>query len=147
MPASEPDPTPSVVIDTNVVLDWLLFGNPAVAPLAAAVESRRARWLASPRMRSELAATLTKTSLKRWNPDSERILTIFDRHVVPCREPTLPEVLALHCTDPDDQVFIDLALTESTRWLLTRDRALLKLARRAALRGLGIGTPERWPGP
>jgi putative PIN family toxin of toxin-antitoxin system len=145
MPASELDPTPSVVLDTNVVLDWLLFRNVAVEPLAQAVEHGAVRWIASARMHDELAATLAKPLLRRWNPDSERILTSMERHATRCAEPQLPKALALHCTDPDDQVFIDLALAERARWLVTRDRALLKLARRAAMRGLSIAPPERWP--
>ncbi len=136
-----------MVIDTNVVLDWLLFRNPAVAGVAAAVESGRVCWIASLRMRTELVKTLSKPLLQQWNPDSERILTTVDRHSIQRPEPRLSPAQALHCTDPDDQVFIDLALAEGARWLLTRDRALLKLARRAALRGVDVGTPERWPGP
>jgi predicted nucleic acid-binding protein len=49
----------------------------------------------------------------------------------------------LRCTDPDDQKFIDAAIV-SAQWLISRDRAVLKLARRAAALGLRIVTPERW---
>jgi hypothetical protein len=41
-------------------------------------------------------------------------------------------------------MFIDLALSQGARWLLSRDRALLKLARKAAVSGLLIQTPEAW---
>jgi uncharacterized protein len=146
MPASEPPSPPRVVLDTNVVLDWLLFLNPAVNPLVEAIQNGAVRWITCPRMQQELAATLTKPSLRRWNPRSERLLTSAASHAILRPEPKLPAAVALPCTDPDDQVFIDLALTEGARWLVSRDRALLKLARRAAHRGLGIVTPERWPG-
>ena len=49
----------------------------------------------------------------------------------------------LQCRDPDDQMFIDLALAQRARWLLTRDRALLALARPAAAYGLEIAAPRR----
>ncbi len=52
---SEP---PSVVLDTNVVLDWLLFGDPSVQALAAAVTQRRVRWLATAAMHDEFAHVL-----------------------------------------------------------------------------------------
>ncbi|MFT7776961.1 putative toxin-antitoxin system toxin component, PIN family [Roseateles sp.] len=50
----------------------------------------------------------------------------------------------LVCRDPDDQKFIDLALAARARWLISRDKAVLALAKRARLRGLAILTPERW---
>jgi hypothetical protein len=65
MPASEPPPTPRVVLDTNAVLDWLLFCNPAMKALAGAIESGSVRWIATARMRVELVATLNKPSLAR----------------------------------------------------------------------------------
>jgi predicted nucleic acid-binding protein len=52
----------------------------------------------------------------------------------------------MRCTDPDDQVFIDLALACKARWLLSKDRALLKLARRARALGLSIQPPASWAG-
>jgi hypothetical protein len=51
----------------------------------------------------------------------------------------------LPCTDPADQKFIDLAVAERAQWLLSRDKALLRLARLAGKRfALRIGTPETW---
>jgi predicted nucleic acid-binding protein len=53
----------------------------------------------------------------------------------------------LHCRDPDDQMFLDLALAAGARWLVSRDRALLHLRRRAQSHGLAIVTPEQWQAP
>jgi predicted nucleic acid-binding protein len=50
----------------------------------------------------------------------------------------------LRCTDADDQKFIDLACAAPARWLVSRDRAVLKLRRRAATDGLVIVTPDGW---
>ncbi|MBN8487205.1 MAG: PIN domain-containing protein, partial [Burkholderiales bacterium] len=51
----------------------------------------------------------------------------------------------LRCTDPDDQKFIDFALACGARWLVSRDKAVLKLRRRAlALHGLQIVHPADW---
>jgi predicted nucleic acid-binding protein len=50
----------------------------------------------------------------------------------------------LRCKDPDDQVFIDLALHVGARWLFTKDAALLKLARRARQRGVGVTSLQQW---
>jgi predicted nucleic acid-binding protein len=50
----------------------------------------------------------------------------------------------LHCSDPDDQQFLDLARVAGARWLLSRDRAVLRLTRAAARLNLRITVPEGW---
>jgi len=40
--------------------------------------------------------------------------------------------------------FIDLALAHKARWLLSRDRAVLKLGRRTRPLGLEVLTPDAW---
>jgi putative PIN family toxin of toxin-antitoxin system len=134
---------PSVVLDTNVVLDWLVFGDASATPLVSAIQGRRLRWLSCPRMRAELASVLQYPALASLNSDSEHTLTQFDRWAVACLNPA-PLAINPACTDADDQVFIDLALAQGADWLVTRDRALLKLARRMLARGVRIVTPTRW---
>ena len=53
-------------------------------------------------------------------------------------------VQRLRCSDPDDQCFIDLAVARRTPWLVTRDHALRRLARRAGAFGVAVLTPEAW---
>ena len=50
----------------------------------------------------------------------------------------------MRCTDADDQKFIDLALGARAVALLSADRAVLRLARRAAAFGLVITTVAGW---
>jgi predicted nucleic acid-binding protein len=137
---------PAVVLDTNAVLDWLLFADARCAPLRQALEARQLRWLSCARMREEFSRTLAYPTLSNWNPDSERLLTLFDHWASPQPEP-VPAPLPLRCDDPDDQVFIDLALATGARWLISHDRALLRLRRRAATRGLLILRPGDWAPP
>ncbi len=143
---SAPDP-PAVVLDTNAVLDGLLFRNPGMHAVQTAIEAGALCWIASPRMREELLRTLSYPALTKWLPSSERTLAIFDRLAQVCPEPEPTRAGPFICSDPDDQVFIDLALAHEARWLITHDRALHKLARRAALLGLRILKPADWPGP
>lgn len=134
---------PAVVLDTNTVLDWLVFNDPAVLPLTTALQQGQLRWLACAAMRDELARTLGYRTLARWKPDSERVLSQFDAVTEVLPSPP-PAPLNLRCSDPDDQVFLDLALAHGARWLVSHDRALLKLARRVRPLGLAIVRPGDW---
>lgn len=139
--------TPSAVLDTNVLLDLLVFRNPAVAALGQAVRAGRLRWLGCAEMRGELAHVLRHAPLGGFEADAEQALTFADTYMQPAALPPALPTLRLRCSDPQDQMFIDLALHHGAAWLLTRDRALLKLARKAAPRGLQICPPELWAAP
>lgn len=134
---------PAAVLDTNVVLDWLVFLNPACDPLAQALEAGRLRWISTQAMRDELAHVLSRGVVDAWNPNEAMLWNTWDRlsqTVVPAPPALIPR---LRCTDPDDQKFIELAL-DGARWLISRDRAVLKLSRRAAKWGVRMLTPEQW---
>ena len=138
------DKTPAIVLDTNAVLDWRVFGEPGMQPLADALEAGRLRWIATRPMLDELGAVLARTRFERWQRQAELALTFAQGAATLCEVPCLP--LAGHpvCSDRDDQKFIDLALAAPARWLVTRDKALLKLARAAARRGVTVCTPSNW---
>ena len=134
---------PIAVLDTNIVLDWLVFGDPSAAALADAVVSARLRWLACTSMRIEAERVLTREALSRWRPDATAVLSRWDATAQPVEEPP-PGPLSLRCSDPDDQVFLDLAIAHRAAWLFTRDRALLRLARRAQSFGVTIRPARGW---
>ena len=136
---------PIIVLDTNVVLDWLVFRNPACAALGDALAARTLRWYASAAMRDELAHVLGRGVAKAWATDPVALWTQWERDCVEVATPTfLAPAMRLRCTDADDQMFIDFSLAHGARWLLSRDRAVLKLARRARPFGLAIATPTDW---
>jgi predicted nucleic acid-binding protein len=135
---------PAVVLDTNVVLDWFVFRNPEGRPLFDAIEGRQVRWLVTEPMRDELAHVLGRGVVNAWTTDFDPLWESWRR----LSEMTLPEqpqgdATRLRCTDPDDQKFIDLAVTRA-RWLVSRDRAVLKLAKRAGRLGVQVLPPARW---
>jgi len=136
--------TPLVVLDTNAALDGLVFRDRRIQPVIDALGCGRLHWVACAAMRQELAHMLGHASLARWSPDATVCLAHFDRLARIRAAPPANPHARLRCTDADDQVFIDLALAEGARWLLTHDRALLKLARHAAARGLRILRPGDW---
>src|SRR4051812_7173554 len=116
-----------LVIDTNVVLDWLVFANPIGARLEAALRSGQFRWLRTSPMRDELAHVLVRPSLGRWAVDAEAVLAVCDALGTDMGTPPSPGAgERLQCSDPDDQPFVDLAIAGRVHALLTRDRALLR---------------------
>ena len=54
------------VIDTNALLDWLVFGAAEASRLGAAVADGRVAWLATPRMLDELHSVLSRPLPERW---------------------------------------------------------------------------------
>lgn len=136
---------PSMVLDTNVVLDWLVFRHPSCAGLANHLSSGRIRWIVSANFRDELAHVLGRGVAQRYSPDLPMIWSTWDRLGATVEPAELRgSATRIRCTDPDDQKFIDIALGHRARWLLSRDRAVLKLARRTRPLGLEILTPEAW---
>lgn len=136
------DTRPVIVVDTQVVMDWLVFNEPRAQPLATALQSGALRWLVTTAMRDEIRHVLGRGIAARYAPDPALIEASFDTHAeaVDAAAPS-PRLV---CRDPDDQKFIDLALERQARWLVSRDKALLALAKRARPRGLVILKPELW---
>ena len=141
-----PDPVSQIaVLDTNVVLDWLLFRNPRCAPLQQAFASGRLRWVATSEMRDELAHVLARGRLDRWNPDLSVLWSQWDTYCVEVPiPPPASHAARPRCSDPDDQKFIDLAVACGAHWLLSRDRAVLKLRRRLRESGVAVAAPDEW---
>jgi uncharacterized protein len=136
-------PVPLIVLDTNVVLDWLLFSDPGVQALVTAIEQGRLRWIATAAMRGEFEHVLGRGLAAARGADPARFALVWRQH---CTEhPAAPLADArLRCTDTDDQKFLDLALASNARWLISRDRAVLKLRREAARHALTILKPLDW---
>ncbi|MGJ3702936.1 putative toxin-antitoxin system toxin component, PIN family [Variovorax sp. AFSI2.2] len=128
-----------VVIDTNIALDLLVFDNPDCLPLAAALAASELRWLATAAMRSELARVLgyplIAARLARRNLAAEAVLASFDERVQLVAE--APPRASCVCKDPDDQVFIDLAVARRAR-LLSKDQAVLTMRKRLAAQGVVV---------
>lgn len=128
------------VIDTNVALDLLAFVDSRVDRLRLALEAGDVIWLASAHMRNEFAAVVTRLGNTRTDFDTDRLLFGFDAMTQLLQQPSAAQHV-LRCRDADDQAFIDFALTHQADELISHDRDLLALARRAIKLGLTIRRP------
>ena len=137
---------PTAVLDTNTVLDMLLFDDPAARPLRDAVAGGSLRWIATVRMLEELRGVLLRSRMGRWQPPAHAAQTLAWATKWMQQQPAPPAGTAPRCRDTADQPFIDLAWATGECWLLSRDKALLKLARHARMRGVRICTPATWRG-
>lgn len=130
-----------LVLDTNVWLDWLVFGDSDIAPLQSAVAAGHAEIVIDAACEEELARVLAYP-LQKWTLDASDQA----RCLAQCRKlalavefhgvPGLPR-----CTDPDDQKFLELAAGAAADWLITKDRALLALNHRHTTLPFQIVTP------
>ena len=120
-----------LVIDTNVLLDWLVFQNPDVQPLITALQAHHAKWLATQPMLEELDRVLRYPLMLAWKPDWGMIEDLIKTYVCLC--PVPKETAPALCADPDDQKYLDLAWTEQASRLLSKDKLLIKAARRCQL--------------
>ena len=129
---------PRAVIDTNVLLDFWVFDDPVARPLRSALEHVRINALRSGDSVDELTQVILREKFALATEARFGILREWDRLATPV-ERVFPAPLA--CSDPHDQKFLDLAYTARADWLVTKDKALLKLARRARRDGLLIVGP------
>ncbi len=135
--------TNKIVLDTNVVLDLLVFNDPAALPLRAALLTEQIAWIANADMRTELVRVLdyprVSPRLSAAGLDVVTVLEEFDRFVsLVERAPAAP----CRCADADDQHFIDLAVQHGAL-LLSKDAAVLALKR--PLQTLGVRVLVAWP--
>ena len=137
-----------LVLDTNVWIDWLVFDDPAIAPLKAAHQDGRIQIVINEACLQELNAVLAYPEFKLDDTQKGNNLAHVDRCAIrhDDQRPICPTTLP-RCSDPDDQKFLELACDAQADWLITRDKALLRVRRKKLeAAGFRIGTPMQWAG-
>jgi predicted nucleic acid-binding protein len=130
----------AAVIDTNIWLDWLVFDDPSVTELKRSAMTI----FACQHMRGELADVLQRSQFSLTPEQQAKCLETFDNRIC-LREQPAQSRTRLQCSDRADQKFLELAIHTGSRLLLTQDKALLKLARRAVRdHQLLILTASQW---
>lgn len=119
-----------LVIDNNVVLDLLVFSDPATARLKEQLAAGHWRWIATRAMRDELAAVLQYPHLQRVMAGRgvapEQVLAAVDAGA---QWLDAAPKASVTCKDKDDQKFIDLAVAHGAL-LLSKDKAVLCMRKR-----------------
>jgi putative PIN family toxin of toxin-antitoxin system len=137
--AADPAAVKYIVLDTNIVLDLCVFSDPATLPLREALQSAALQWIATQPMRDELERVLTYPNivprLAYYQRTAQDVLAQFDALV--SLHPVAPKA-NVTCKDADDQKFIDLAIAHQAV-LLSKDKAVLCMAKRLAVRGARVG--------
>jgi uncharacterized protein len=134
-----PSRPPRVVIDTNVLLDFWIFDDPAARPLRTAIEQRHVVALRSDALVAEFADVLLRS---KFALSTDRQMEILRHWNGVSTAAEVNRAAPFLCTDPDDQKFLDLAFSAKADWLVTKDKALLRLGRRADRHNLAILRPD-----
>jgi putative PIN family toxin of toxin-antitoxin system len=131
-----------VVLDTNVLVSLYVFADSRFAPLRQHIEN--GAWLAisSIACLDEFRRVLDYPQF-RLGEDTQKQAYAAYANCVNLAPAATTRIPLPRCQDRDDQKFLEAARDGAAEWLVTADKALLKLARRDRLRGLFcILTPE-----
>jgi putative PIN family toxin of toxin-antitoxin system len=145
--SASPPRAQRIVIDTNVCLDLFVFRDPRWAGLLAAIESGAVEAITRADCRDEYRVVLHYPHLPLDEATRPASAERFDALIKVVAPPESGVRLPV-CTDRDDQKFLELARDAGADVLITKDKALLKLARRLRNAGMfAVITPEQWALP
>ena len=134
---------PRLVLDTNVCLDLFVFQDPRWVTLLTGLQQGRLHAVTSSGCRDEWLAVLHYSHLPVNDQNRLGFIAAFDSLIEQISVPAKTSILLPRCTDPDDQQFMELARDSAADYLITKDKALLKCAKKTGSRGLfAILTPE-----
>src|SRR6185312_1258481 len=134
-----PKQTERIVLDTNVCLDLFVFRDFRCMHLLEAMRAKRIEAVTRADCRTEWSIVLRYPHLpidEAMRREAERefdalIACIDDRSTLAIQSAKLPV-----CKDRDDQKFLETARDTGASALITKDKALLKLARKTVRVGL-----------
>jgi putative PIN family toxin of toxin-antitoxin system len=138
---------PRVVLDSNVWVDILVFDDMHARPIRAALVARSIDVLISPSCREELRRVLGYPQFARFDVDISAALDWVDS-VSRSLDPAIGLTTAARlprCRDTDDQKFLEVAQIARAHYLVSKDKAVLKLRRRMAqVAGVSVLVPQHF---
>ncbi len=136
-----------VVIDTNVCLDLFVFHDPRWALLLQAIQEGRVEVITRDDCRREWEIVLHYPQLPLDDDKRPVAAAQFDAlfRCIALADYVPPLFHLPLCKDIDDQKFVETAYQCKAAVLITKDKALLRLARQTARLGVcAILTPQAW---
>ena len=139
-----PVPPKRIVIDTNVCLDLFVFQDPRWAALLEAIENGSVEAITRADCRDEYLIVLHYKHLP-LDDDSRPLASARFDQLIKVVAPPESSIKLPVCSDKADQKFLEIARDAGAEVLITKDKALLKLARRLAREGMfKVMLPEKW---
>ena len=121
---------PIIILDTNILLDILVFDDERAHPLRAALDANQLDAVATDKTFAEFLDVIGREQFS-LNEDQQHLIgeqwkkwarIVSDEEL--CQAPW-------KCKDRDDQVFINLAYSLRPSALISKDKQVLKIAKRA----------------
>jgi uncharacterized protein len=140
-----------LVLDTNVVLDWLLFDDPKINSLREAIATQYAIVLTHDLAIQELRRVLNYPSLKL---DLEKQAEVVAQYLAQttllqasrefARDNLLLPPNFPRCRDRSDQFLLALAYHGKADTLISHDKQILRMAKRLRIFSLRVSTAENY---
>ena len=128
---------PRLVLDTNVILDLLVFKDPSAEPIRLLLDANQVDAVRSEASILELIDVIQRPAFKLSREEQEMILQAWERSTRLLENGAL-EPAPFTCRDLDDQVFINMAYSLRPSLLLSKDLRVLELRRTAMRYGIEI---------
>ena len=137
-------PITRVVLDTNVCLDLFVFHDPRWQTILDGLIDGSMQAVTRTDCRTEWLAVLHYQHLPIDDLKRPSVIAEFDRYIS-VSAPVSRAIPLPKCSDKDDQKFLEIARDAEVDILMTKDKALLKLARKIKAAALfQIMTPETY---
>ncbi|TVO57870.1 putative toxin-antitoxin system toxin component, PIN family [Denitromonas halophila] len=134
----------ATVLDTNTIMALWFFNDPALTTLRDWIAAGHTRLLTRDDALEELRRVLAYRQFACPPERQAEILARYRTQAVCVPAADTPAELP-RCRDADDQKFLEIAHDGEARWLLTRDKALLRSGRHRLMRDrCRVITPEAW---
>ena len=126
-----------LVLDTNVILDLLVFKDPSAEPIRLLLDANQVDAVRTLASMAELIDVIGRPTFKLSQENQEAIVQAWESRSR-LLENTAIEPAPFTCRDRDDQVFIDMAFSIRPALLLSKDLRVLELQAIARRHGVDI---------
>ena len=127
---------PSIILDTNVCLDLFVFEDRHCIELKEIIKKGIVKAVTRDDCKNEWLRVLTYSSLSLNESIRQKCISEYNK-VILCREfPQKNYSILPICSDSDDQKFLELAYDAHAKFLVTKDKALLKLSKKTKMANL-----------